>query len=164
MTPFTADQALAVSPAGPRPRRQRRMTESSSAPAPHGGPLPGVFYGPHSGPLPGVFYGPHSGPLPGVFYGPHSGPLPGVFYGPHSGPLPGVFTGHTAAPLHRKPHVYTPVVADDTSVSVREFRANLADYLRRANAGETITVTRAGRVDAELGPPTFEETSSDPDD
>jgi antitoxin (DNA-binding transcriptional repressor) of toxin-antitoxin stability system len=56
------------------------------------------------------------------------------------------------------------VVADDTSVSVRELRSNLSRYLARANAGETITVTRAGRVDAELGPPTVEETTSDGDD
>jgi antitoxin (DNA-binding transcriptional repressor) of toxin-antitoxin stability system len=59
---------------------------------------------------------------------------------------------------------YGPVVADDTSVSVRELRSNLSRYLARANAGETITVTRAGRVDAELGPPTVEETTSDGDD
>jgi prevent-host-death family protein len=50
-------------------------------------------------------------------------------------------------------------MADDTSVSVREFRANLARYLERANRGEMIVITRAGRVDAQLGPP--EETTDD---
>jgi hypothetical protein len=55
------------------------------------------------------------------------------------------------------------VMADDTTVSVRELRHNLAAYLARANAGERFTVTRAGRVDAELGPPTPEE-SDDRDD
>ena len=56
------------------------------------------------------------------------------------------------------------VMADeDTTVSVRELRHNLAAYLARANAGERFTVTRAGRVDAELGPPTLEE-NDDRDD
>jgi prevent-host-death family protein len=31
-------------------------------------------------------------------------------------------------------------------------RANLATYLRRAHEGEMIVITRAGRVDAQLGP------------
>ena len=55
---------------------------------------------------------------------------------------------------------YSPVMADET-VSVRQFRARLSELLARANAGETITVTRAGRIDAELGPPTLEENDDD---
>ena len=51
-------------------------------------------------------------------------------------------------------------MADET-VSVRQFRARLSELLARANAGETITVTRAGRIDAELGPPTLEENDDD---
>jgi prevent-host-death family protein len=38
------------------------------------------------------------------------------------------------------------------TVSVREFRHNLASYLERAHSGEEIVITRAGRVDAQLGP------------
>jgi prevent-host-death family protein len=37
-------------------------------------------------------------------------------------------------------------------VSVREFRSRLAEYLERANGGEEIVITRAGRPDAQLGP------------
>jgi prevent-host-death family protein len=44
------------------------------------------------------------------------------------------------------------VEADDDVVSVRRFRAGLADFLRRAHEGEVITITRCGRVDAQLGP------------
>jgi len=40
------------------------------------------------------------------------------------------------------------------TVSVREFRHNLASYLERAHLGEEIVITRAGRVDAQLGPVT----------
>lgn len=47
--------------------------------------------------------------------------------------------------------VYTSAVSDET-VNTTELRANLAHYLQRANAGETIVVTRAGRPDAQLGP------------
>jgi prevent-host-death family protein len=47
---------------------------------------------------------------------------------------------------------YSRLMADEDAVSVREFRANLALYLERANRGETITITRAGRVDCQLGP------------
>lgn len=47
--------------------------------------------------------------------------------------------------------MYTVVVADAT-VNATEFRANLAHYLERAHAGETITITRAGRPDAVVGP------------
>jgi prevent-host-death family protein len=43
-------------------------------------------------------------------------------------------------------------MADDDVVSVRRFRAGLADYLRRAHEGEVIVITRAGRLDAQLGP------------
>jgi prevent-host-death family protein len=57
--------------------------------------------------------------------------------------------------------VYIRVMADDTSVSVREFRANLAAFLARANAGEEITITRAGRIDATLGPPALEQETDD---
>jgi prevent-host-death family protein len=46
-------------------------------------------------------------------------------------------------------------------MSVREFRANLADALRRAHEGETITITRAGRIDAQLVPPTPLEENDD---
>jgi prevent-host-death family protein len=38
------------------------------------------------------------------------------------------------------------------TVSVRELRHKLASYLERAHLGEEIVVTRAGRVDALLGP------------
>jgi prevent-host-death family protein len=52
-------------------------------------------------------------------------------------------------------------MADDTGVSVREFRANLAQYLERANKGEVITITRGGRLDAQLGPVDVEATDGD---
>lgn len=38
------------------------------------------------------------------------------------------------------------------TVSVRELRENLAHFLELANAGQTIVITRAGRLDAQLGP------------
>lgn len=47
-------------------------------------------------------------------------------------------------------------------VSVRELRANLADYLRRAHEGEAIVVTRAGRLDAQLGPVETRSQGGDP--
>lgn len=48
---------------------------------------------------------------------------------------------------------------DYASVGVREFRARLAEFLERANKGEVITITRGGRLDAQLGP--VEERSAD---
>lgn len=39
-----------------------------------------------------------------------------------------------------------------TEVSVRELKAKLTEYLRRAEAGEQIGVTRRGKVIASLGP------------
>jgi prevent-host-death family protein len=42
-------------------------------------------------------------------------------------------------------------MADDR-VPTREFRDNLAGYLRRAHEGETITITRHGRPDVQVGP------------
>jgi prevent-host-death family protein len=43
-------------------------------------------------------------------------------------------------------------MADDDRVSVRNLRANLAEFLERAHRGEIITISRHGRVDAQLGP------------
>lgn len=39
------------------------------------------------------------------------------------------------------------------SAGIREFKDNVSRYVRRAEAGERITVTSHGRVVAELGPP-----------
>jgi prevent-host-death family protein len=47
------------------------------------------------------------------------------------------------------------------TVSVREFRGNLASFLERAHEGERIVITRAGRVDAWLVPPELEERSAE---
>ena len=44
------------------------------------------------------------------------------------------------------------VAGADASVSVREFRAHLADHLARAAAGEPVTVSRHGRPDVVVGP------------
>lgn len=49
-----------------------------------------------------------------------------------------------------------------TSVGIRELKAHLAEYIRRAEKGESITVTDRGRAVARLGPepatkPTIEE-------
>jgi len=38
------------------------------------------------------------------------------------------------------------------SVGVRELKAHLSSYLRRAKEGETVEITDRGRVVAELGP------------
>jgi prevent-host-death family protein len=51
---------------------------------------------------------------------------------------------------------YARVMAE--MVSVRELRSRLSTYLERAHDGETIVVTRAGRVDAQLGPVRATET------
>jgi prevent-host-death family protein len=42
---------------------------------------------------------------------------------------------------------------DDTSVSVREFRANLPGLLRKVRHGESIVVTSRGQVVARVVPP-----------
>jgi prevent-host-death family protein len=47
------------------------------------------------------------------------------------------------------------------TVSVRALRQHLAAYLERANGGEVITITRAGRVDAQLVAPGVESAVSD---
>lgn len=49
-----------------------------------------------------------------------------------------------------------------TSVGIRELKAHLAEYIRRAERGESITVTDRGRAVARIGPepagtPTIEE-------
>jgi len=41
---------------------------------------------------------------------------------------------------------------DETRVSVQEFRAKLADWLKRARAGERVVVCRDGMPVAELLP------------
>lgn len=46
--------------------------------------------------------------------------------------------------------MYTPAVAE--SVPMRSFRAQVASFLRRAEGGERIVVTVAGRPVAQLGP------------
>ena len=38
-------------------------------------------------------------------------------------------------------------------VGVRELRTHLSEMVRRAEAGETVSVTVSGRIVAELGPP-----------
>ncbi len=43
-------------------------------------------------------------------------------------------------------------MADDDVVSVRELKANLADYLRRVRDGEVIHISRHGWPCADLGP------------
>lgn len=43
-------------------------------------------------------------------------------------------------------------MADDSSVGVRELRQNLSVYLRRVEAGETLSVTARGRRVAVLAP------------
>ncbi len=58
--------------------------------------------------------------------------------------------------------VYTRVMAE--TVSVRELRQRLAAYLERAHGGETIVVTRAGRVDAQLGPVELRSASAEVED
>jgi prevent-host-death family protein len=44
-------------------------------------------------------------------------------------------------------------MTDDTSVSVREFRANLPGLLRKVRQGESIVVTSHGQVVARVVPP-----------
>jgi antitoxin (DNA-binding transcriptional repressor) of toxin-antitoxin stability system len=39
------------------------------------------------------------------------------------------------------------------ATGVRELKAKLSEFIRRARAGETVLVTDRGRVVAELGPP-----------
>ena len=43
-------------------------------------------------------------------------------------------------------------------IGIRELRASLATYLRRAQAGERIVVTSGGRPAAQLGPLTGDDT------
>ncbi|KPF58627.1 hypothetical protein IP88_16470 [alpha proteobacterium AAP81b] len=45
------------------------------------------------------------------------------------------------------------VTAQPIQIGVRELRRDLGSYLRRAAAGESITVTSRGRPIAEVGPP-----------
>lgn len=45
------------------------------------------------------------------------------------------------------------------SINVRELKTHLSEYLRRAERGETVTVTSHGRVVAQIVPP-FEQTRS----
>ena len=40
-----------------------------------------------------------------------------------------------------------------TETGIRDFKAHLSAYLRRAEAGETITITRRGEPVGRLGPP-----------
>lgn len=46
------------------------------------------------------------------------------------------------------------------SIGIRELRSSLATYLRRAQAGERIVVTSAGRPAAQLGPVTGDESGT----
>jgi prevent-host-death family protein len=49
-----------------------------------------------------------------------------------------------------------------TSVGIRELKAHLAEYIRRAERGESITVTDRGRPVARLGPePTKQPTTEE---
>jgi prevent-host-death family protein len=52
---------------------------------------------------------------------------------------------------------------ENEQVSVRELRARLSEYLGRAHGGERITITRAGRIDAVLGPIETKETDDGDD-
>jgi prevent-host-death family protein len=53
------------------------------------------------------------------------------------------------------------LMADDDRVSVRKLRANLAEFLERAHRGETVLITRSGRLDAQLGPVAEDSTDGD---
>jgi antitoxin (DNA-binding transcriptional repressor) of toxin-antitoxin stability system len=65
-----------------------------------------------------------------------------------------VYTGATGG--------YAGRMADEDTVSVRELRAGLAHYLELAHGGQRIVITRAARVDAQLGP--AEKGASDGED
>lgn len=47
-----------------------------------------------------------------------------------------------------------------TSVGIRELKAHLSDYIRRAEKGESITVTDRGRAVARLGPEPIQKPTS----
>lgn len=46
------------------------------------------------------------------------------------------------------------------SINVRELKAHLSEFLRRAERGETVTVTSHGRVVAQIVPPAEEPKSA----
>ena len=48
-----------------------------------------------------------------------------------------------------------------TSVGIRELKAHLSDYIRRAEKGESITVTDRGRAVARLGPEPIQKPTSE---
>lgn len=52
-------------------------------------------------------------------------------------------------------------VATMTTVSVRELKSRLGDYLRRAHSGEHILVTNRGKPVAELSAPPKEKLTAD---
>jgi prevent-host-death family protein len=47
---------------------------------------------------------------------------------------------------------YTPGMADDDRLGIRELRSRLTSLVRRAGSGERIVITIAGRPVAQLGP------------
>jgi prevent-host-death family protein len=65
--------------------------------------------------------------------------------------MAGILTARSSAgALVACTHVYARAVSE--TVPVRTFRANAATFLRRAEGGERIVVTVAGRPVAQLGP------------